>query len=54
MVTEKTGCSGKLLRHKQRLPYTGRTSGFGLGCVKTTKLEIFMGRVTLPDPEKIA
>jgi hypothetical protein len=27
---------------------------FDPGCVKTQKIEIFMGRVTFPDPEKIA
>ena len=29
-------------------------AAIGLGCVKTQKLEISMGRVALPDPEKIA
>jgi hypothetical protein len=29
-------------------------AGFGPGCVKTQKVEIFMGRVTPPGIEKIA
>jgi hypothetical protein len=32
----------------------GRTAGFDPGCVKTQKPEIFVGRMTLPDLEKIA
>jgi hypothetical protein len=31
-----------------------RTAEFGPGCVKTQKLEIFMGGVTLPIHKKIA